>query len=504
MESYAYAPMTGRTLVRVVLALAAAKLALDHISDPDLFWHIRLGVDILDKHALPTTVEHAWTAVGAPYIANDWGSEVLLALLFRLGGMPVLAVAKAIIAATIALAIFSVAFRRADGNLAAAGVTAGLLVIVGSTQLLTRPGLLGNLCLAIEVIVLDQVRAGRPRRALLLPAIFVAWVNLHGSWPIGFGPLAASVAPAFLPFSWGRWKGGDNAPESRRWIAAGFGLSILAPLLNPVGASFALRPFRLVGHGAELGMFDEWRPAPWTSPGAWALVVSGLVLVLASAKSRRPLEVFEFAVIALVFGLSLKAARFHLPYAIIAAPILGEHLGSAMREREAFRRRGVNIAIALAAFLSLGVVAAARVAFWRDDLERTEPARALSILRHSPLAGSKGFNFYDWGGYVLFCGVDSFIDGRLEPFIANGVFAHYLELERSGDAAALERDGVQWLLEPPDHGLISNLARQPGWRVAYQDEQSELLLHSDRPGADSLIENTGAGADGNPNRGPCY
>ena len=49
----------------------------------DSFMHVRIGQEILHSGHVPTTDVLSATHFGAPYIAHEWGFEVLLALLYR-------------------------------------------------------------------------------------------------------------------------------------------------------------------------------------------------------------------------------------------------------------------------------------------------------------------------------------------------------------------------------------------------------------------------------------
>src|ERR1700760_4005608 len=47
--------------------------------DPDLWWHIKVGQDILATHRWPTVDPYSFTAAGQPWIAYEWLGDVLLA-----------------------------------------------------------------------------------------------------------------------------------------------------------------------------------------------------------------------------------------------------------------------------------------------------------------------------------------------------------------------------------------------------------------------------------------
>jgi len=57
------------------------------LCDPDLWWHIRVGEDILRTRHFPTTDSYSWTVAGNPWIAYEWLGEIALALVNRAGGV---------------------------------------------------------------------------------------------------------------------------------------------------------------------------------------------------------------------------------------------------------------------------------------------------------------------------------------------------------------------------------------------------------------------------------
>jgi hypothetical protein len=73
-------------------------------SDGDMARHVRLGEVILDTGALPRVDTFSHTMAGQPFIAFEWGSEVVYALAYRAAGLPGVAVlAGLVLALTYAL-----------------------------------------------------------------------------------------------------------------------------------------------------------------------------------------------------------------------------------------------------------------------------------------------------------------------------------------------------------------------------------------------------------------
>ncbi|MBI5549602.1 MAG: hypothetical protein HY901_37425 [Deltaproteobacteria bacterium] len=468
--------MRARTMILVLVALVGAKLALDHFGDADLFWHLRLGLETLERHELPTVVECSWTAGGAPYLANDWLAQILLALAFLAGGFPGVAVFKALLIALVAVLLFLAAESRSQGNVRASGLAVGLSLFVAAGHFIARPLLFGHLCLAAELLLLELVARGRTRAALGLPVVFALWINTHGSWPIGFGPLAATLASGFLPLRFGRLAARALPPGARSMLCLGACLSIAALFVNPIGPALVERPFALVGGNAPLDAVQEWAPVPWTDPSAWILVGLALALFLTSWRSRKPLPLFELGFAAVLLLAALRAARLHSALALVAAPLLAEQLAGIVSPR-GLREERLNLAVAAVAVLLLGGVGALRLAGTAAEIRTIAPIAAVDLLRARGLEKEPGFHYFDWGGYLVFRDVPTYVDGRLEPFLgSSNIFARYLEIERKGDVTRLEGEGVRWVLARPGTPIATGVAQRPGWTRLFNDAGSELWL----------------------------
>ena len=65
----------------LAIALPALGAVIANLPSVDLTYHLRAGVGILDGRGIPTTDTWTFTAFGAPWIDQQWGAQVILALL---------------------------------------------------------------------------------------------------------------------------------------------------------------------------------------------------------------------------------------------------------------------------------------------------------------------------------------------------------------------------------------------------------------------------------------
>jgi hypothetical protein len=119
---------------------------------------------------------------------------------------------------------------------------------------------------------------------------------------------------------------------------------------------------------------------------------------------------------------------------------------------------------------------------------RQFPERAVAFLNARPyattslslsVAGSRIFNSYDWGGYLIWKSnpeVPVFIDGRADLY-GEALFHDFADAYqfRDGWRQILEGWRVETVLVPSDSALAIGLRASPGWTIAYADSQATIL-----------------------------
>jgi hypothetical protein len=104
------------------------------------------------------------------------------------------------------------------------------------------------------------------------------------------------------------------------------------------------------------------------------------------------------------------------------------------------------------------------------------PGAALEAAKRMGLSGPV-FNTEAFGGYLIFNGVPTFIDGRFEMF-GNEFLNRFLKGAHDASDAALvdllDRYRVSWTLLAPGEGAVAALDRLPGWRRVYTDHTAVI------------------------------
>ena len=75
---------------RVMLAAGLVLIYLltisNRFSDPDLWFHLKLGQTMWDNHSIPSTDSFSYTAYGHPWTAHEWLAQLSIYTVYRWEG----------------------------------------------------------------------------------------------------------------------------------------------------------------------------------------------------------------------------------------------------------------------------------------------------------------------------------------------------------------------------------------------------------------------------------
>ncbi|MGH6964565.1 MAG: hypothetical protein ACREE0_08760, partial [Phenylobacterium sp.] len=196
----------ARVLAPSLAAVAFAAVVLfapSLFGDPDTYWHLATGGWILDHGRVPHVDVFSYTKAGAPWVAHEWLSDLLMALAWRAGGWSGLLVAFAAAAAAAAWLLV----RRLSFNLG--GITlilVSVLALASTTpSLLARPQLFMLPVLLLWVGELATAREHHRAPRLAAALLMTLWANLHGSFVFGFLLAGAFGLDALVEDKERRW-----------------------------------------------------------------------------------------------------------------------------------------------------------------------------------------------------------------------------------------------------------------------------------------------------------
>jgi hypothetical protein len=447
------------------------------VVDPDIWWHIKVGQDILRTHHWPTVDAYSFTAAGTPWIAYEWLGEIVLALVYRAGGVVALCVFLMIFGSVILLTLYWLATVR-SGNSKAGFIATLFLASLAFASFTLRPQMFGYLFLILTLLVMEKFRQGVSWPLWTLPLIFLAWVNVHGSFIIGIGVVGLYLVAGLFSFQAGSVQAVAWTEKQRIRLETALLLCLAVLPITPYGTQLAVYPFDMAfSQPINVANVNEWRPMPFELVGGKIFLGMVVIFFLLQMFFKYSWRLEEVLLIAGGTAMACLHVRFILLFVPFSAPLfatmLARWIPAYMRQKDKYIANAVLMA---------GVVAAMIHYFpTRASLDKkvaeTYPVAALAFLDAHPVAG-KMLDFYGFGGYLVFAGRPVFIDGRGDLYERSGVFGDYVHLNefQPGSMGILRNYGIDACLLGAKQSLAAVLLATPEWRRVYSDDTSVIFV----------------------------
>ena len=441
--------------------------ALITVADPDLWGHVRFGLDILESmRVTPPPVDPYSFTADRSFLYHEWLGGTLMAVSYRIGGGVGLQVLKAAIVLTLFGLLWSsvrraaFAWRWAALALAAFGTLPMLLTI--RPQLWSGIGVL----VTVRLITATTVRA-----LFLLPVTFALWANLHGGWIVGGAIVAIVTAVGFAQ------------RDERRWLLLIAGVaSFAATLATPFGTDL----WAFLAETVRLGRADvsEWQPIWRLGPDSialWLATVSfaGITLwrIRVGGRALAVVAVFAFA--------AARVDRLGPLFTLVTVALLSGHFPPQPAGAHDLRTRG---ALGVVDALAVGIAVAAMFAI---DLARPcialTPSVSPDTKTAEALRGRAGrlATFFDFGEYALWHfgpALQVSTDGRRETVYHDATFQAQLSVVNGTPSGikTLESMNVDyaWL---PAWSPVRPWLESNGYRIDVMTDRSFVASRTDRP-----------------------
>jgi hypothetical protein len=250
---------------------------------------------------------------------------------------------------------------------------------------------------------------------------------------------------------------------------------------------------KLLGMKFTHGYLSEWRPPDFQGKHFRLIYLTTILSAITGLGIR--LRGPRLVVFVLITATGLSYIRglmmfFFLAPIILARPAarsvwyLAPHGSTTPKGHTAsdpvlalLQRRSFAILAGSATFAALITAST----LWRQDIVPSKditPKAAIDFVQRANIGGNV-FNWYGFGGYLIFAGIPTFIDGRAELF--GDAFVHkYVDTERLIDIDSafdmLDEYKVNWIVFPPDKPLAKALARSARWDAVYSDEYAVVFV----------------------------
>lgn len=233
------------------LALIFVVAATMPLTPHDLWFHIRLGQQMLETRALVTSDIFSYTRYGQAYFYNAWLGELVLYGLWVAGGAPLLVFTRALCVVCF-YAIFLGLAWRASGSERWSAWFILLAALASFPHWQLRPQTFVLPIFALYVVILTRYLEQGRAPLFWLPLLMIAWVNLHGSFVFGMWLIVLTIVGEIIQAT-------RRAQVIRLMMWAG--LTGAAIFVNPLGVGMLATVWEIGRDPSIQGWVLEWLPA---------------------------------------------------------------------------------------------------------------------------------------------------------------------------------------------------------------------------------------------------
>lgn len=386
------------------------------IQSYDLWWHLAIGREMLNRGTVFKTDIFSFTAPDAYWVNTYWLTEVILELLYRSGGLHAIIFAKAVF---VALVAFSAGFGLCRPPIPFLIRLCVCVLIFWAGQprgfgWIEQASLVTLGFLTLLLIHLERAHNRFLSSLWLWPFLFILWANMHRGFFVGL------VVLSFYSAYW-LWK---DRP-SRIQIGFWWFLCMGATLINPWGIGVFQMIFDDWRFSPQMGA--AWLPTPWLRMELFWIVVFLFGISWLYQFFKKGLSNFHVGRLATGGLLLANAIRFvsQVPYFVVFA--IPRVFSIELFSRFSFRHCLLLIILLLG--FSTYTVGKPSWGVWRGRF----PVAICNFIQEQSLTGLF-YNDYPFGGYLMWrFGPKQpvFIDGRY-PAVAGYVqlFRHISEAQR--------------------------------------------------------------------------
>jgi hypothetical protein len=447
----------------------------------DLGWHLAAGDLIRERGNIPFQDPWSFTLGDKQWYNLSWLWDVIASVLFqytKFSGLVFFAIACG---AVIVGSLTSICLNSGASIIAVciAVFSACLLYPSFATPPNVYLAASPNISTMLFCVIFYWVCSKRTRW-LLLPAMMVLWVNLHGGFLLGFLIVGAFCGAALLRRDWAGFK---------IYAFAGLGC-LIAIFINPLGWHIYDGVSATLGHFVQANI-TEWQSyySNITVPGNMLLSIPGIIYILTFVglelryKGSRPIPLQARLLAWLFLCLGLYQLRYMSFFFMFSTVPLALHIDRLLPKQPDKSQIQKSL-------LAAGILGACALPF---TFAQIQPALGLpdmlseqdALYLQTHFSHSRVLNNWNVGGLVIFRtrgSVSVFVDGRGATAYPDALLRDYFKLaEWEIDATAWDTvldkykiDAVLWV--KAHENLRRFLVDKRGWKEGYAGMYESIYL----------------------------
>lgn len=440
----------------------------------DLWQHLICGRWMCQTGQLIQVDSFSHTIEGRPYVNQSWLAQILLYLLFQLGGIRLLILISAC-AYSAAFALIGYCCWLRSRNHVIAAICTFVVIALNIENVTIRPQVFSTVLFAGELLILWSP----PRRwaPLVLGLMMLAWTNLHGIFVLGVALpwlfLAGGVIPIIRSSGWNL---ACRDPALRNFLACGL-VTTIAAFCNPHPLHMLDYVLQTSSDAVRLNLL-EWLGTNLSTLTGIVFWCSVVICLIAFNRGNQNPSLTDLLLMGFFFLMAVKAVRMVTWWSFVMAPILAAQLSTIFQKKAVLEprsgRRALN-SVVMVVLIAIFLGGIWSIRSYTPPVDEPH-AMAQALKARAPLG--RIFNPLEWGGYLSWEEGDrlkTFVDGRIIPY-PRQVWDDYLEIINAGKNVdqILSRYKVDAVIvgKALTPRLVAPMCQSRQWSKVYEDSQA--------------------------------
>jgi hypothetical protein len=493
-----------RRIIQALALVCIFVMGINIISpENDLFWQLKMGGEIWEKHVFPIYDHYNFSNPGAVWTLEEWMPATLFYVIAKNFGIPSLIFLKTSVI-TLTFLLFFLLFNKRKVNfylsffvflLAAMVNTRGIWVVF--------PSVFEYLFIVLTFFILEYFQKISWKTTAVLCLFSLIWANSHASFFMLTVILFAYVIGSFLAEKlkqrYPAYQPAGlilNKGERIKLLVAGL-VSIVTPFLTPNGYWTFLYPFRIsfgrftpyVSEYQKYWAVWQWNWTDFVHGFTFILIVLLVTLLILSYRKLNPID---FILAVFFIGLSQMAVRHVAIFALVALWLIAKYISVWFGEYRGLLKRSLIKDILLILFILSFIYfyKTKIVDFGIGFTEEGYPKEAAEFVMKHKIPGNM-FNHYNYGGYLIWKmpSYKVFIDGRLEMYQGQAGEDYLTILNgMTGFQQVLEKHHINFFLVYITDPIVSVLTDSPDWRLVHFSDHYVVFVKNSEINAKVINE----------------
>lgn len=436
----------------------------------DYFWHIKAGEYMVKNGVILTKDVFSWFMMGKAWMSHEWLFEILLYYLKL--AFPTLHVFIYVLIFGLSLNL-TLFFSNKKGFLK--NIPFSLLWIIFPiiffAFFVARPHMISNIFLAITIWVLRDLFYNKDSKKIyILPLVSILWVNFHG----GSSSLIYIFILVFLIC--GIFKFEFNKIEADRICSKQIFKYILVFILcigclciNPHGLKMLYYPYANMADGFMQELIAEWHPTDLNNIFDYSYIVLLLVIFFSFLFSKKKIKFLDLVLFGIGTYMGLKSIRFW-PYVYIISTFF---IFDYVKERK-YDKGSLEVLCVLGllflAFFTLNFD------FMFRDVEIVDDEIISILKKENP---ERIYNYYDFGGYLIYEDINVFVDGRADLYTNYNLKDYYDICNLSNNyVKLLDKYDFDYFLVPIESSIATYLKYDKNYEKVIS--KNDVILYKEK------------------------